>query len=61
MKTRLIIYADDGMVLTNGEIYGTEIYLAEGASEKDWHEITQAEYEEIEKAQLEKALPTEEI
>ncbi len=47
MKTRLIIYADDGMVLTNGEIFGKEIYLAEGMSAEDFYEITDAEYEEI--------------
>lgn len=47
MKKRLIIYADDGMVLTDGEIYGTEIYLADTAKAEDFHEITQAEYDEI--------------
>lgn len=47
MKKRLIIYADDGMVLTDGEIYGTEIYLADTAKVEDFHEITQAEYDEI--------------
>ena len=47
MKTRLIIYADAGMVLTNGEIYGTEIYLADTAKAEDFQEITQAEYDKI--------------
>ena len=47
MKIRNIIYAEDGMVLTNGEIYGKEIYLAEGVSPDAFHEITDAEYEEI--------------
>ena len=47
MKTRLIVYAEDGMVLTNGEIFGKEIYLAEGMSADDFYEITDAEYEEI--------------
>lgn len=47
MKTRMILYADEGKVLTNGEIYGREIYLAEGLDGKDFYEITQDEYERI--------------
>lgn len=47
MKVLKTIYADEGMILTNGEIYGRTILLAEGASETDFHEISEAEYEEI--------------
>ena len=47
MTTRTIIYADIGKILTNGEIYGKQIFLAEGVSEADFHEITEAEYEAI--------------
>ena len=39
--------ADDGKVLTNGEAYGTEIYLGVGDRPENWHEITDAEYAEI--------------
>lgn len=39
--------ASDGMVLTDGKNYGRIIYLAEGADESAWREITAAEYEEI--------------
>lgn len=47
MKIRKVIYADEGKILTNGETFGRIIYLAEGVSETDFHEITEAEYEEI--------------
>ena len=49
MKTRTVIYADEGKVLTNGEIYGTQIFLAEGQSADEFYEISQEEYEEISK------------
>ena len=39
--------ANDGMVLTNGEAYGKEIYLGKNDSPENWHEITDAEYEAI--------------
>ncbi len=47
MKILKTIYADKGKILTDGEIYGRAILLAEGKSETDFHEISEAEYEEI--------------
>lgn len=39
--------ASDGHVLTNGDVYGKEIYLGKNDSPDNWHEITDAEYAEI--------------
>lgn len=47
MIARTVIYADEGKILTNGEIYGKQIFLAEGVSEADFHEITEEEYEKL--------------
>ena len=54
MKTRKIIYADEGKILTNGEIYGKQIFLAEGVDAASFHEIGVEEYEAL-MAEKEKA------
>ena len=53
MKTRIVITADEGKILTNGEIYGKGIFLADGVSEDDFYEITEEEYAEIARSQEE--------
>lgn len=47
MKSRIILYADEGKVLTNGEIYGKQIYLGENDEPSNYREITDEEYEVI--------------
>lgn len=47
MIERKILYADEGKVLTDGETYGTMIFLEVGKSANDFHEITKEEYEAI--------------
>ena len=47
MKKRIVITADEGKVLTDGEIYGKSIFLAEGASSNDFYEISDEEYQAI--------------
>ena len=42
---RLMMVATDGMILTNGETYGREVYLGSGDSPDNWYEIPLAEYE----------------
>lgn len=44
---RTSIKAKEGYILTNGEIYGTEIFLAEGMSAEDFHEIPKEKYERM--------------
>ena len=49
--------ASEGMVLTNGEAYssvGGSIYLGINDNPDNWHEISEAEYEEILKKEKEK-------
>ena len=51
MKTetikQIILTADKGMYLTNGETYGKTVVLPETANTNDWYEITDIEYNRI--------------
>lgn len=41
------IVANEGMVFTNGEIYGSIIYLADGLSDEGFYQITRETYEQL--------------
>jgi hypothetical protein len=43
MRERII--ATDGHILTDGNIYGSEIYLGDGVSADRFYEITLEEYQ----------------
>jgi hypothetical protein len=51
MKERIILNAGEGKVFTNGDIYGKQIFLADGLSSDDFYEITDAQYREITEAE----------
>ena len=42
---RKTIYATEGKMLTDGEIFGTQIHLADGVDENKFYEISREEYE----------------
>lgn len=49
--TRIKLTASDGMMLTDGENFGKEVFLSEDADINAWYEITEAEAEAIQKKQ----------
>ncbi len=55
MTKRIMITASEGHILTDGETYGRTIYLAEGADEERFREITDAEYDAIQEAEAKAA------
>ena len=48
---QIILKADEGMYLTNGETYGKTVVLPESADASVWVEITEEEYEKITEAE----------
>lgn len=44
---RTVLLASAGMILTDGVIFGTKIFLAEGRDPKEFYEIPLEEYERI--------------
>ena len=51
--TRVKLTASEGMMLTDGEHYGKEVFLAEDADSSKWYEITQEEHDELMKLESE--------
>ena len=49
------ITASEGMYLTNGNVYCKTVHLGVNDSPENWHEITEAEYNEILKQQEQEA------
>lgn len=47
IETRTVLKADEGKILTDGEIYGRIIMLGEDRNAEEFHEITENEYEAI--------------
>lgn len=49
MKTEkyIMLKADEGKILTNGEVFGKVIVLGNGDSVENYHEITDEEYWEL--------------
>ena len=47
MGERIILTADEGMILTDGVNYGRVIYLADGTDPSVYYQITEEEYNTI--------------
>lgn len=45
--TRIKLTSAEGMILTDGKIYGKEIYLSVSDNPDNWYEISDEEYNEI--------------
>ena len=46
MKKQVTLFADDGMMITDGKHYGTTISVEVGADDEKYYEITIEEYNE---------------
>lgn len=53
--TTTVLTASDGFILTDGEVYGRVIYLANDRKPDEFREITEDEYQEIMHKQEEEA------
>ena len=44
--------AAEGMVLTNGDVFATELWLGDWDSAENWHEITKEEADALQEAKM---------
>ena len=51
---QIILTADEGMYLTNGETYGKIVVLPESANQSVWREISEQEYNELQEQVIDK-------
>lgn len=49
---QIILTADDGMYLTDGETFGKTVVLPETADQSEWQEITEAEYNALQEESI---------
>lgn len=47
VEKQTVLKAESGKILTNGNTYGTVVYLAPSDSKDNWYEITIEEYEKM--------------
>jgi hypothetical protein len=47
IENQIILKAEDGYILTNGETFGKVVYLGRNDSADNWHEITEEEAQEL--------------
>lgn len=57
----VVLNADDGAYITNGDAYSTKVYLGKNANEANWRDATAEEYEEWQKRQEEPDPTADEI
>ena len=55
MRTMITLYADEGMILTDGENFGTTMQLAENRPADGIREISMEEYNNILEAEAQEA------
>lgn len=58
---RIIIRADEGKWLTDGENYGKTMVLAKGKGVESYYEVTDEEYQQKVKTELESLAPADHV